>query len=97
MRVDSLEPFFVNHVPQDKFLAEGRIYISLKFGVAIHFCACGCKGEAVMDIKTKEDKRGWSLTENQGKVTFRPSVGNWNGQNPYHAHYFITENKIEWL
>ena len=31
------------------------------------------------------------------KVTLRPSIGNFNGETPYHAHYYITDNKIRWL
>ena len=30
-------------------------------------------------------------------VVFAMLVGNFNGENPYHAHYYITNNKIEWL
>lgn len=96
MRVDSLEPFFVNQIPPDKFLSEGKIYISKKFGVAIHLCACGCGGECITDLKP-EFEDGWTLTDKNGLVTISPSIGNWRGQSPYHAHYYITENKIEWL
>lgn len=91
MRIDYLEPFFVNSMPPIKFMSDGKLYISKKFGLAIHLCACGCKGQAV----TSFDR--WKLTEKDGKVTLRPSIANWSGQTPYHAHYYITNNKIEWL
>jgi len=96
MRIDNLIPFFVNEIPQDKYLAEGRIYISIKYGCAVHLCACGCKGKTISSLKPVFSD-GWDLANNQGKVTLRPSIGNWAGQKPYHAHYYITENKIEWL
>lgn len=74
-------------------LEEGILYISEKFELAIHLCACGCGGKTVTPI----DAGGWTLTKQDDKITLRPSIGNWSGENPYHAHYFITANKIEWL
>jgi hypothetical protein len=40
---------------------------------------------------------GWDMTINDNKVTFKPSIGNFTGENPYHAHYFIINNKVDWL
>lgn len=71
----------------------GKLYISKKYGVARHLCACGCGGDTVTPLGPGE----WSLNEKEGKVTLRPSIGNWSGESPYHAHYYITDNKIEWL
>ena len=75
-------------------LEEGTLYISEKYRLAAHLCACGCKEKTVTPINKPGE---WSLTDNNGLVTLRPSIGNFKGQNPYHAHYFITNNKIEWL
>ena len=69
----------------------GVLYISKEFGVAIHLCACGCGGKTVTPLNK------WKLTENEKGVTLRPSIGNWSGESPYHAHYYITNNKIQWL
>lgn len=85
-----ITPVYCESVPDD--LEEGRIYISDRFKMAIHLCACGCKHQTATPIR--ED--GWTLTDNAGIITLRPSIGNFKGENPYHAHYFITNNKIEW-
>lgn len=77
-------------------LEHGVIYISEKYNVAIHLCACGCGGKTVTPIG-KHGDWGWSLTDSNGAVTLRPSIGNFSGESPYHAHYYITDNKIEWL
>jgi hypothetical protein len=72
----------------------GILYVSEKYHTAIHLCACGCGVRTVTPLGNGE----WSLSKNDsGKVTLRPSIGNWAGTKPYHAHYYITDNKIEWL
>jgi len=91
MKISELTPIYCEYMP-DMFEA-GKLYISTAFGIAIHLCACGCGGNTVTPLGAGE----WELTDNNGKVTLRPSIGNWSGQSPYHAHYFITNNKIEWL
>jgi hypothetical protein len=95
VKTESLIPVYVDKI--EKPLEEGKCYISKEFGIAIHLCACGCGEETVMDLKPNW-KDGWNLIENpDGTISFTPSVGNWSGQNPYHAHYFITNNKIIWV
>ena len=86
-------PVHVKYIPDE--LEEGKLYISLEFGMAIHLCACGCKGKTVTGLTPRWNE--WTLTDNDGKVTLRPSIGNFSYENPYHAHYFITNNQIEWL
>ena len=93
-KIFELKPEFVDEITDQ--LKEGVIYISLKYGVAIHLCCCGCMEKTVTDLKPKW-KDGWNLQDNDGKITLRPSIGNFIGEIPYHAHYFITNNKIEWL
>jgi len=89
-----LKPEFVNEMPIE--LDNNILYISEEFGISIHLCACGCGQKTVIDLKPRW-KDGWSLMNNAGKITIRPSIGNFSGENPYHAHYFITENRIDWL
>ena len=89
-KTHELKPEYHEHIPNE--LQDGILYISKEHETAIHLCACGCKRKAVTPLGVD----GWSLTEKDDKVTLRPSIGNWKGQNPYHAHYYITENKIEW-
>ena len=88
MRIDEVIPVHCDTMPRE--MEDGKIYISKKYRVAIHLCACGCGGKAVTPLGQ------WELTESDDKVTLRPSIGNWSGEKTYHAHYFITNNKIEW-
>lgn len=92
--MDTLIPIYVDEMPE--VIDDGKLYISEKFGIAIHLCACGCGGKTVTGLVPYWDS-GWTLTKVNDAVTLRPSIGNWSGENPYHAHYYITENKIEWL
>lgn len=90
-RLTELTPVYVDEIPKE--LDRGKLYISKQYGIAVHLCACGCGGKTVTPIRPGE----WTLSEQDGKVTLRPSIGNFMGENPYHAHYYITDNKIEWL
>ena len=74
-------------------LKDGVLYISERFGVVIHLCACGCGIKTVTPIR----EGGWTISKNKDKVTLRPSIGNFSGESPYHAHYYITESKVDWL
>lgn len=91
MRLTELAPVFVETIPPE--LEEGKLYISKEYEVAVHLCACGCIQKTVTPL----GPANWFLTENEGLVTLRPSIGNFNGEKPYHAHYYITNNKVEWL
>ncbi len=90
-KIHELIPEYCEYMERN--IEYGKLYISEEFGVAIHLCACGCGGKAVTPIGKGE----WTLTKNDGKITLRPSIGNWAGENPHHAHYYITDNKIQWL
>jgi len=87
-----LQPVFVEAMPDE--IEEGKLYISEKYKCVIHLCACGCRRKSVTPIGYK----GWTMTKNMNKITLRPSIGNFTGDKPsYHAHYFITDNKVQWL
>lgn len=96
-KITEIIPRFVELMPDE--LEEGVLYISEKYSTAIHLCACGCGGKTVTPI----DKSGWTLIKSvvgpygAELFTLRPSIGNWKWEDPYHAHYYITDNKIEWL
>lgn len=90
--IHELTPKQVEYIPKEK--EEGILYISKRFNLAIHLCACGCKRESVTPFN---DLKEWKLTEENNSITLRPSIGNFNGERPYHAHYYITNNKIQWL
>ena len=90
LKTNSIIPEYVDYMPSE--LEEGKLYISEKFKLAIHLCACGCKVKTVTPLGNGE----WNLTQNNDKVSLSPSIGNFTGENPYHAHYFITDNQIVW-
>jgi Family of unknown function (DUF6527) len=97
MRLEQLSPVFTQYIPKKANMVEGELYISKEFEIAVHLCACGCKGICATPISVDSSKQGhWKFTESGGLVSLTPSIGNWAGENPYHAHYFITNNKIVW-
>ena len=89
-RLNELFPVYCEHIHET--LEHGNLYISNEFKIAIHLCACGCGVQTVTPI----DEGEWAISDNEGKITLRPSIGNFMGENPYHAHYFFTEKKIDW-
>lgn len=91
-KIFELETIECDQVPP--ILEDGKLYLSRVYRTAIHLCACGC-GQKTVTPLAGEYK--WDITESNGKITLRPSIGNFSGEDPYHAHYFITENKIDWL
>ena len=94
MKIEEIAPVFVERLPDT--LKMGILYIAKEWGTASHLCACGCGKETVTPLQPN-NADGWILTDVGGKVTLRQSICNFKGQNPYHAHYYITNNKIEWL
>lgn len=92
-RLFELKPMYVITIPKVK--EHGILYISHKFEIAIHLCACGCGRETVTPLK--EWKLTKTIIKGNTKFTLRPSIGNFSGEKPYHAHYYITDNKIQWL
>jgi len=74
-----LNPMYVSTMPN--IIEHGEIYISKEYEIAIHNCACGCGVKTVTPLGINE----WALTENDGLITLRPSIGNFKGENPYHA------------
>lgn len=73
-----------------KVLEEGKLYVSERFQVALHCCPCGCGNKIVTPLGPCE----WEFTEDNGKPSLYPSVGNW--QIPCRSHYWITDGEIEW-
>lgn len=91
-RLTAIEPVFCDYIPET--LEQGKLYISKKGGAVVHLCACGCGNRTVTPLKPFW-KDGWSMLNTNGKVTLRPSIGNF--EFPCKSHYFITENHIDWL
>lgn len=98
MRRTELTVKYVETMPETK--EEGILYISKRFGLAIHLCACGCGEQVVTPINGSwngwDKSHGWDFTEHEdGTVTLSPSIGNF--EFPCKSHYFIRRNKIVWV
>jgi hypothetical protein len=78
----------VQYMP--KQLAPGILYVSEKYAVAGHLCACGCGNKVVTPLGPAE----WSFIESGGQPSLRPSIGNW--QLPCRSHYIINQGRIDW-
>lgn len=90
MKTNELKSVFVETIPVE--LQDGILYISKEHGTAISKCPCGCGQQSVLSLRPVFSD-GWSINnEENGKVTIRPSI-----LNPCGAHYFITDNKVEWV
>jgi hypothetical protein len=90
MRHETLVPEYVEFMPSD--LREGVIYISRRFELAIHLCACGCGYQTVTPFN---HGNWWTLSVDGNAVTLHPSIG--NQQFPCRSHYWIKGSKVEWL
>lgn len=86
--IDRLITEEVVTVPEE--MKDGVIYVSRKYGTAIHRCACGCGAQTVTPF---EGPNGWTLTDGPNGITLRPSIGNQNF--PCRSHYWITDGKVE--
>lgn len=86
----TLRPEFVFFIPEE--LAEGVLYVSEEFEVAIHRCACGCGEKVVTPLCVPQG--GWTLTRAGDTVTLSPSIGNY--QIPCRSHYWIERNTVRW-
>ena len=94
IRKESVTPKYVEFMTNVNDMKDNIIYISLKYGVTGHRCLCGCGLLTILPLNQKEDSEeirnhGWGMTDNDGKLTFTPSVGNY--QYPCKSHYIITK------
>lgn len=88
MRLQSVEPAFVEFVPST--LESGKLYISMTFATTVHLCACGCGNKVVLPLSPAE----WQLFYDGETLNILPSVG--NGEFPCRSHYWIKSNEIRW-
>lgn len=86
--IKRLDHRFVESIPQN--LEEGILYVSIRFNVSMHSCACGCGNKVVTPFSPAR----WKMTYNGKTVSLYPSIGNWNFD--CESHYWIRENEIEW-
>lgn len=88
MKHQMIRPEFIESAPRQ--LSDGVIYISDRFRTALHKCCCGCGKEVVTPL----NPAGWSYWLTDGKVTLKPSIGNWSF--PCKSHYLIIRNQVVW-
>lgn len=86
--ISNIQLQHVEYMPKD--LETGILYVSKRFQVVAHLCACGCGEKVVTPLGPTE----WSLTEKGDKATLYPSIGNW--QFPCRSHYWIRNSKVLW-
>lgn len=89
MKLTSITPVFVDSVPEQ--LELGILYVSEENDVVMHLCCCGCGQEVVTPLSPAE----WSIKRSGKVVSLRPSIGNWDY--PCRSHYWVTNNRIEWV
>jgi len=84
----SVTPVYVEFMPDFDKMDEATIYISEKYGSSTHKCLCGCGEKTVLPLNKDY---GWVLIkENNGTVSFTPSIGNY--QMDCKSHYIITNS-----
>lgn len=82
---------FVDTIPRADSVKEDCLYISVKYNMTTHQCACGCGTIVPLPISPAD----WSLAYDGEHVSLNPSVG--NGALACRSHYFIRDNQIVWL
>lgn len=71
-------------------LGPGILYVSRKYEVAVHLCACGCGSKVVTPLGPTD----WSFKDSRRGPSLWPSIGNW--QLPCRSHYIIRNGEILW-
>ena len=72
-------------LPQFELMKKNTLYVSRVYKTTIHKCLCGCGEKVVLPLTPQF----WKLTDNEGKISITPSVGNFNL--PCKSHYIITD------
>ena len=90
MKTNRFKVEFVDKIPSN--LKDGILYVCISCNVIVHRCACVCGERTVTPI---DKKYGWKMSYDGQSITLRPSIGNYSI--PCQSHYYITENKVEWL
>jgi uncharacterized protein DUF6527 len=71
-------------------LEEGVLYVSQRYRIVVHKCACGCGEEVVTPLSPTD----WSIQMTGGTATLHPSIGNWSFV--CRSHYFIRRGRVVW-
>ena len=90
-KITELTVKYAERIPVVESMDEGVLYVSEKYGTAIHLCACGCGIQTVTPLK----ENGWTLSKGDNNtVSLSPSIGNF--QFPCKSHYWLTDSRIVW-
>lgn len=79
---------YIETIPDE--LEDGILYISMRFRVIMHNCACGCKNKVVIPLSPVR----WKMIFDGKTITLSPSIGNWNFN--CQSHYWITNSEVIW-
>jgi len=82
---------FVDTIPRADSVKDGCLYISVKYNMTTHRCACGCGTMVPLPISPAD----WTLAYDGEHVSLNPSVG--NGALACRSHYFIHDSQVIWL
>jgi Family of unknown function (DUF6527) len=88
-RTNQLTPEFVDHVPEA--MEPGKLYVSIRFNMAMHVCCCGCGGE----VATRISPSAWKLFYNGRDVSLWPSIG--PSTSECRSHYVVCNGAVHWL
>ena len=88
-RISALRPLFVEQFPDD--FESGILYVSMKYAICGHLCACGCGEKVITPLSPKQ----WKIAYNGEDVTLYPSIGNYAFA--CQSHYFLTNGNIIWV
>lgn len=89
MKISKFTPIIVESAPAH--LEPGLLYISIKYHTVLHLCPCGCGEEIVTPIARDQ----WHLEWDGESVSLSPSVGNY--RLACRSHYFIRNDRVEWV
>lgn len=85
-----LTPIFVKAIPDLENLKQGNLYISMKYGVVVNYCPCGCGDLSEFTLAPER----WWLAYNGETVSLFPSIG--NSRLKCRSHYWIESNRVRW-
>ena len=87
MRVERMDAVPVDLAPPT--LEPGKLYVSRKYGAAVHTCCCGCGAKVVTPLSKAE----WQVEQGPLGVSVSPSIGN---ARPCRTHYWIRDGRVLW-
>ena len=90
-RLKAITPKFVEFIPTEgEDFISGTVYISMKHGMVVYRCPCGCGGLSEFML----DPIRFRLEYDGTHVSFYPSIG--ISHLECRSHYWIRNNRIEW-